>query len=545
MLKLQVAFILLFLTLAVYADSLTNDFVFDDRVILVNNPSVRNLSLLPKVFSGPTGENYYRPLQVVSYFLEHRFWKSNPAGYRLDNILLHWANGFLVFLVIGAVLNARIPAMLAAALFCVHPINAYQPLVISARAHLLETLFALLAIFAFARFASSGKKYAFALSLIFFVLALLSQESALLLPLFILLCASLLSVGVKKAFFYLIPYAVIAAAYLLLRGVFLPCDKLNAISVLSLHTVSSFIWFLQSYAGQCILPFGAQRMLFGNSALLRSLFPFFSFAITAYFFVRAFAMREKFSAAGALWYITGLLPVIGLLPTIALYGPVLSEHYAYMASVGFFVFIAGAVTGLQPRFTKVARAVSFTLIAFYAGLTAFNNPRYKDEITFYRYLQDVSPGQAYTRVNLAIAYYRQRMYAEAFAEARSALAADPGLWEAYLVQGDIALAKGELGKAQSLFERVIAMNPSACEGYNNLGCIFQYQGRHTQAKARFEKAIALSPEYLDAMHNLALLYGEAGDLDNAMSLWKRALALDPEDKAAQINIERIKKKRQE
>ena len=522
-------------------NSLTNDFIFDEHVILENNIYAKNVHLIPRLFSKPTGEDYYRPFEVLTYSLEYPFWKLNPAGYRLDNVLIHWLNSFLVFLLIGAILKNSPLALLTAVLFCVHPINSYLPAVIAGRAHLLETMFILLAMLAFTHHASTGKKYHCALSLMFFILALFSREGALLLPLFILICAFLLRLNGKKTAFCLIPYSVVAVVYLLLRSIFLPCDKLNVLNALSLQRFGEFIWFMQSYVGQFILPYELRMMIFGNSAFLRLVFFWFYFALTAYFLIRALAVRDKFSAAGALLYITGLLPVINLTDTIKLYGPVLSEQYAYMASIGFFVFISGLIIKLKSSFNKTATALSIALASCYAILTMFNNAHYKDDLTFYQYLRSVSPGHTFTRINLAVSYYKHKMYEKAVVEAQSALSADQGLWEAYLVLGNIAIAKGDLERAIVMFKKVIAMNPRASEGYNNLGCVYKLQGHYDQAIAQFQKAMALNPEYPDAMHNLGLLYGDTGNLDKAMSLWGQALARDPKDKVAQENIERARK----
>ena len=71
--------VLVIISLAVYANSLSNGFVFDDYAVIVENKHLKNLShSLPAFFSDAYftiagGEASYRPVATLSYFLIHSF----------------------------------------------------------------------------------------------------------------------------------------------------------------------------------------------------------------------------------------------------------------------------------------------------------------------------------------------------------------------------------------------------------------------------------------------------------------------------------------
>ena len=54
-----------------YANSLQNDFVFDDILVIVENPGIRGIEKLPRLLGVETGRLSYRPIRMVSYALDY------------------------------------------------------------------------------------------------------------------------------------------------------------------------------------------------------------------------------------------------------------------------------------------------------------------------------------------------------------------------------------------------------------------------------------------------------------------------------------------
>ncbi len=183
----------------VFAPTLGYDFVWDDRASVLFNQQIRSLRHAPAWFSGHafTGASgvlsdisvveYYRPVWVLSLAVDHAFWGERAAGYHLTNLLLHALASGLVAWLVFELLGCAAAAALAGALFAVHPAHAEAVAWISARNELQLGVFLLVAFIAYVRFRRGGGAGAGALCLASFVLALLSKETAVLFPAFVLL----------------------------------------------------------------------------------------------------------------------------------------------------------------------------------------------------------------------------------------------------------------------------------------------------------------------------------------------------------------------
>ena len=89
------------LTSLVYANTLRNEFVYDDNHFIVNNQAIRNPGNILHYFTskGAFSEKgnffIYRPLATLSFALDYRLWKLNPAGYHATSTLFHVLNALL------------------------------------------------------------------------------------------------------------------------------------------------------------------------------------------------------------------------------------------------------------------------------------------------------------------------------------------------------------------------------------------------------------------------------------------------------------------
>src|SRR3990172_2770395 len=134
----------------------------------------------------------YRPLTYASYALNHAISGDGVTGYHIVNFLLHLANILLVFLAVGAVFRKSgredpfYPALFAAAVFALHPVQTGAVTYLSARSALVASLFYLAAFYVYVRHRESGKTCLLAMSAGLYLLGLLSKETAVSLPALIL-----------------------------------------------------------------------------------------------------------------------------------------------------------------------------------------------------------------------------------------------------------------------------------------------------------------------------------------------------------------------
>ena len=136
-----VELLLVLLTLAVYTSVLASGgFIWDDDRYVTENPALRSVGGLIRIWTNPGATVQYYPLTFTSFWIEFRLWGLNAEGYHFVNVLLQAANSILLwralrYLGLGPV------ALVTAVLFAVHPVHVESVAWITERKNMLSTFF--------------------------------------------------------------------------------------------------------------------------------------------------------------------------------------------------------------------------------------------------------------------------------------------------------------------------------------------------------------------------------------------------------------------
>ena len=177
---------LLLLTFAAYQPALRGGFIWDDDAYVSENPLLRDLDGLKRIWTTTETPQYY-PLVFTTFWVEYQLWGLDPTGYHVVNVLLHVINALLIGLALR-MLDLRW-AWWVAFLFVLHPVHVESVAWITERKNVLSALFYLLALIAYLRFDSRRLRRCYWIALLLFACALLSKTAALTLPAAILVIA--------------------------------------------------------------------------------------------------------------------------------------------------------------------------------------------------------------------------------------------------------------------------------------------------------------------------------------------------------------------
>ncbi|MCX7917816.1 MAG: hypothetical protein N2589_06815, partial [bacterium] len=120
--------LLFFISIFVYFNTILNPFIFDDVMLIVQNPFIKSFRFFKFYFTKNllegVGEKttFYRPIQTTLYAIIYKIFGLNPVGYHLLNILFHSGCAILVYLLLRKIYGERV-SFLVALVWGIHPIN--------------------------------------------------------------------------------------------------------------------------------------------------------------------------------------------------------------------------------------------------------------------------------------------------------------------------------------------------------------------------------------------------------------------------------------
>jgi len=501
--------LLLVFTVFSYVNSLSCPFIWDDYHLIVDNNRIRDFKNIHQIFAKESfpGFNYYRPIQILTYIFDYRLWKLNPFGYHLSNVLLHFFSSLLIFVLLNSTLNHKAISLILSILYAVHPINTSVVTYISGRADILAAIFMFCSMILFIRFYQERLKgiYYF-VSILFFILALLSKEVAIVFP-FILIAYILCSRDSSKTFFlkliYLTGYFAILIAYLVGRKLIIQGPHLISIDINFYQYFLTLFKAILSYASVFLFPYNLHM---GRSILIaRSIFEPLTILsiITIFLFMVAIKLSKYRSLFGfySLWIILFIVPLsfftfthkdargIMLIP----------EHWLYIPAVGFLGILGVAIKKLiQIRPSDSKKIIMFLCVPIFVFLilTICRNIEWQDEILFYERMLASSRLSSFSYIaytNLGVAYKRKGFYDKALGMLNKALElrSDSSI---YVNIGNVYLAKANFPKAIAQYKKAMEIDCCSVEAHIALAYTYMRMNKQDEAKVILDRALRLDPQ---------------------------------------------------
>jgi tetratricopeptide (TPR) repeat protein len=534
--------LIIVLGLAAYANSLDGEFIWDDGHLVKNNPYVKSFSNIGRIFLKDIGAGvgrsyaFYRPIQIASYAADYFLWSLDVRGYHLTNILLHILVSIAVYRLVYILFGNNTISLLSGIFFVVHPIHTEAVTYISGRADSLAALFILLCFIFYIRYLQMQKAGLYILVLLTCILALLSRENSIVLPILLLLYHYTFRKRVKvKSFF---PIIGIVLFYGFLR--------ITALKFMLQHTfyhtttlfdrLPGFFVAIAKYVRLLILPshlhmeYGEKIFNYNNPNALLGII------ITLLLILYAVRNRRRnniifFSIS---WFFITLLPVSNLYPINAY----MAEHWLYMPAIGFFIVLASYADLLfknrKLRFTAVLLTIA--IVFYYAGLTFKQNNYWKEPIAFYKRTLQYAPDSSKSYYNLGTIYGSTGKEEQAVDALKKAIAITPNDAEAHYQLGVTHYNAGRLEDAIASYKKAITIAPHDISVYNNLGVAYRRLGNYEEAIKLLKKLIELDPDNAGAHNNLGNVYFTTGDIEKAIGLYKKTVEMDPSFAIAYFNL---------
>jgi Tfp pilus assembly protein PilF len=508
----------LLLAIVLYTPFLAHPFQYDDAHTIVANAALQQPDAWRAALTGTlrsSGEihgGHYRPLTYLSYWLTIRLAGVTPAAFHGVNLALHVLAAWLLMILIRDLTEDRRLAVLAAALFALHPAVSEAVWYASARATLLSSLFMLAALVCYVRARRERRARWWAGWAAFGLAALLSKESAIVLPLLCLAADRLLhDRGAPAAKWAHWGPHVAAFGALVVFAAWLGLWRSAASAWAGPDAFSRYLGVVAhqtAATGLAIRLFVAPWPLTVDHPLpawpdpdaigLIALAGLCAVAGMTGLASRAPAMRR--AGFFALWVIIVALPT-----TLWPLNLPFQEHRAYLQHAALAALVALGVVRLLDAGALTRRAaatIAVVITAAWAWVIVDQGRAWSDPVRLWDHARHVAPAsfRAHTNAGLALA------------------AADQ--WD----------------EASSALDAALALNPEYPPALVGRGVTAQRAGRRDAARADYERAARLRPDYLPVLFNLGLLAQESNDPAAAEQWYRRALAVNPLHHDSLLNL---------
>jgi len=529
------------LLLFLYGGALNHPFIWDDHLLLENNPQLAGWHKLPEIFSdnigGPGYEHsFYRPLQMIAYLAGRSLWGLNPLGHHAVSIMAHALAAVALVWFLLLLFQNRLLASLAGILFAAHPIHTEAVTYISGLADPLAALGIFLTCGFTWLYGQKGRPAHWILAIVACAAALLSKEYAAITPLLILL--TFWSFSKRVPWKLLGPLVIMVLAYLFVRK--------SGMAGTIISEENAQTTFMQRLPGIFASVFDYLRILCGPVNLHmgygQKIFSFFDpkvlagitiFSLSCWAVLRL-KTRYPWLVFCIVWFYAALLPVMNIYPL----NSYIAEHWLYVPSAGFFLLIAHLLTHLYRQTSRrtLAAVLALSLCAAWAASTIYHNRFWGDSVVFYRRVLAFNPGFTKAHSNLALIYYHDGKTAEAERHYREALRLAPGYAEARYNYGLLLYSEGKLNEAEIQYRQALKARPHYAEVHDNLAIVLAQTGRPDEAERHGREAIRLRPDYAEAHSNLGNILLMNKDWEGAKRHYRRAVALKPDYDQARANL---------
>ncbi|MBN1586777.1 MAG: tetratricopeptide repeat protein [Candidatus Omnitrophica bacterium] len=512
--------------------------MYDDYSVLLNAKILR-VPLDPSLwftqeYFNASGEFTYRPLTTLSYWIDVHLYGFNPWTLHLVNLLWHLGACVLVWSLLTRLGFGEIPAFVGTLLFGVHPLPSEAVMCVTYRKDLLMVAGVLAAV----RLALAGRHgWAYLVG----ALALLSKESALVLPLlvgFVLAADQQAGTFDSVLRFWKKPwlgYWLVISAYVLLRFGWMShhADTLPPYPGGSLVTaLGTGLWVWVHYLRSFFWPVALSPVHEFEAVVGLSdwrLWAALGLAGLGLGGVLRARSRNLRLQAGLLWLGAGLVPALGLYP-VANPG---AERFFYLPMFGAVMLVAEfcgwLVAALKAHriWRKVAGGVALIAFAGFSFLTVRQSGVWADDLALWSAAYYHYPQSPKSQFGLGWALYQAGDSYAAKKRLDSLLRVSPWHPQALLGRATLHLQEKEFGRALDLYAQLLRVQPENAGAWLGRGKALEGLGRRAEARSAYEQGLEFAPGGAELFVAIGDLLKEAGDWKGAQAQYYRAVSANP------------------
>ena len=497
-----------------YASVWPNEFVFDDKGLIVWNEFLKHWSSLPRLLTSQDYAGYnmpgggYRPIQMLIYFLIYQAFGPSTVAFHALNIFLQALNACLLHHFGIRAGFKKGAAFAAALLWAVHPLHTSVVAYMASTAELLRGSFCLLGLITLLPDFTPRRIWR---AMIFFMLALGCKESSVVFPALAAITFFFISKDRTRVTAYLKmwPLWLLAACYIAIWLLFLHITNNNMSPMHIQDYTSNFT--NRALTSLATLPVYARLIVWPVDLHIERSFPIFSTLLAwqpmtgvlmaGLGFLQIFWGRTRRTLAlsfGLLWFAIALSPYTGIVIPI---DARINEGWLYLPTMGLFLGGAQTATGFFETRQNAARLLVMALAISLGIATFFQNEIWRNIETLYQSVLHREGRVDQLGAHLGLFYMEQGEFDKAIEQFQYGL--------------DHADERSKIGRAYSHFRLALAWLHVRIDNktlkVDDMIRILPSCQHIPEAVGELEKALQDNPDFYQAHQLLAFLYRYQGN----------------------------------
>jgi tetratricopeptide (TPR) repeat protein len=519
--------LLLAVTIIAYQPVWHAGFIWDDDVLLLNNPLIKLANGWWRVWFARS--NDYVPATSTTFWLEWRLFGANAPGYHLDNVLLHALDAVLLWRVLRRLL---IPgAWLAAAIFVLHPVNVESVAWIAERKNTLAMLFYACTLLWYLRFEDTGHRRWYWLSAGAFVVGIFSKTAVAPIP-FVLLGIAWWRrgrIGRKDLCRSLLFFAIAVAASLLAISIQLEAGAAEVRTDNFLVRLVGAGWSVLFYLYKTLLPLNLIFVYPRWRIDIANVLSYIPLTLLVGGLALCWRCRRTWGkgllfALG--YFIVALLPVLGFVNIYFMRYSLVADHWQYFAIIGPICLAAALIR----------KVVLATMLLLTLGVLTWQQCGiYAGQETLWRETIARNPDCWMAHDNLGVCLLARGDTAEAIASYHKALEIKPDYERALYNLGLALFCRGDLDGAIAQYRHALDIKLDFVVARSNLGVALEQKGELEAAIVQYRKALEIQPGSSEVLVNLGNALSKKGQFDEALEMYRQALEVNPANEDAHLN----------
>ena len=561
---LLAAALIVLAAIAAYSNSFRGEFLFDDEVAVVDNPTIRSLWPIWTVLCPPTGGETVtgRPLLNFTLAINYAVSGLNVWSYHVGNLAIHILASLVLFGILRRTFllptmrdrwgpAATTLALVVAMLWTVHPLQTESVTYVVQRAESLMGLWYLLTLYCVIRgHDSTGRNAWYGAASLACLFGMATKEVMASAPL-IVLCydRAFLAGSFREAWrrrYGL--YMVLASTWLVLGWGILSGAAVAGIGV-------GMSWWdyactqFGAIAGYLRLSVWPHPLVFDYGDHLARGFweivPYAAVIVSLGLTTVVACWRWPKTGFLGLCFFAILAPTSSVVP--ACVTQTIAEHRMYLplAAVLTGLVIGGFALGpairdrgllSRQQLRIVGMGLSACAIVAMGILTFHRNLDYRNAMSIWQDTIAKRPDHARAHNNLGAVLLARGRVDEAIVHCRKSLELNAGFPDVYNNLGLAMKRRGDLDEAIAYFQKALEIPPDLAIVHNNLSAALMQSGRVEEAIVHYRKALEIQPRLAEVHNSLGTALARCGQMDEAIACFQQVLQLQPNHVEACNNL---------